>query len=899
MVTSRLSHTGQVAAALVCWTLLAHGAFAHLRTGSQYHQYHENSQAASPPASRVPAGMSPSQLSSDLASLLAEHEAASTFELSDRLLSGKERLHALAPAMCLPALEAIYGSKLNASSLYDGEASDLALVVELWDYGQSKGDALVALRQDHPPEVSYEEGNWTVSPNTYADFTSHNTYQRYHRLVVPVDPNVLYECLFGSSEDACEIPAWYALVLNNNYWSKSTLWYMMQAQCELYKRMPCHRPLGPSSQECSGNGVCVDSGESAPIDVSMAASAELGAPYTQNDGPVFTNTFNASMCLCDAGFGDYGCQYRTYELLPNAWYNVKSLQADSWQHFKYVAMGAEGHTERSDNMRRDVIVELVRERGDPVLFAKRIMDGSVTNGLPNLSDFTDYSDKSSFVNRENYHYIIFEDVSMGVDNPDMFYVSIFNNNAHLEENAVFQLRVREVTYRVPGTQEDFLCGNDCGGQSKGTCRQPGQCQCRAGYSGKLCQGIMQNLEIQQTYSGFLAPGEIHYFRIEIASEKATKHYSMSDGLLGPIKWDLVAEFYKDGNQVIIMGQHDVMPSLQENDFSYTFGSIDLDNNVKSIALDSPSSGHNGNSSSGDQSDHMTTILTKPDLGEGVYILAVYNHKYQKVHKMCGYSLRVSLVSNVSLIYGPYIPVVLGVLVAMFLLLLTGVCWRFALRHTSIGRVLFSNNVLSARPFSIEGLGDPNAGGAHGGRGRGNAPAGLSKETIDALPEVVYSLPAGEEGAGDGDEPLCSICLGEFCKGEVLKRLPMCNHEFHKECIEKWLLQHTSCPMCRIEVQIPSGGQNPDDLPPHPHSPQGSPDPDSSSEDADVEAQDGSAAVPVPLHRRTFRIISLEARPRQPASEVPVSTTAPQSTVIELQPVADSDALRRNSLMRVD
>ena len=138
------------------------------------------------------------------------------------------------------------------------------------------------------------------------------------------------------------------------------------------------------------------------------------------------------------------------------------------------------------------------------------------------------------------------------------------------------------------------------------------------------------------------------------------------------------------------------------------------------------------------------------------------------------------------------------MVAMFLLLLTGVCWKFALRHTSIGRILFNNSHAGARTFSLDGLGRPapGEGGEQGNPAGGNQGRGLSKECIARLPEIRYCLPVGE---CNEDEPVCSICLSEFEKDDVLKRIPACNHEFHKSCIEQWLCQHTSCPMCRVEI----------------------------------------------------------------------------------------------------
>ena len=41
---------------------------------------------------------------------------------------------------------------------------------------------------------------------------------------------------------------------------------------------------------------------------------------------------------------------------------------------------------------------------------------------------------------------------------------------------------------------------------------------------------------------------------------------------------------------------------------------------------------------------------------------------------------------------------------------------------------------------------------------------------------------------------CSICLDSLAIGLLLQH--KCGHIFHKECIERWLLESSRCPWCR-------------------------------------------------------------------------------------------------------
>lgn len=45
---------------------------------------------------------------------------------------------------------------------------------------------------------------------------------------------------------------------------------------------------------------------------------------------------------------------------------------------------------------------------------------------------------------------------------------------------------------------------------------------------------------------------------------------------------------------------------------------------------------------------------------------------------------------------------------------------------------------------------------------------------------------------------CSICLNELEVNSAVRRLP-CMHLFHKSCVDIWLSNTLTCPICRLSV----------------------------------------------------------------------------------------------------
>ena len=45
---------------------------------------------------------------------------------------------------------------------------------------------------------------------------------------------------------------------------------------------------------------------------------------------------------------------------------------------------------------------------------------------------------------------------------------------------------------------------------------------------------------------------------------------------------------------------------------------------------------------------------------------------------------------------------------------------------------------------------------------------------------------------------CVICM-DTCNNNEMKQLPICNHSFHKSCINQWLNIKQNCPICRASI----------------------------------------------------------------------------------------------------
>ncbi|KAI3468215.1 hypothetical protein Pfo_024878 [Paulownia fortunei] len=95
------------------------------------------------------------------------------------------------------------------------------------------------------------------------------------------------------------------------------------------------------------------------------------------------------------------------------------------------------------------------------------------------------------------------------------------------------------------------------------------------------------------------------------------------------------------------------------------------------------------------------------------------------------------------------------------------------------------------PYRANGVQDP--GGIVRTRSRFS---GIDRTIIESLPFFRFS---SLKGSKEGLE--CAVCLSRFEETEILRLLPRCRHAFHMNCIDKWLENHSSCPLCRYKIDV--------------------------------------------------------------------------------------------------
>lgn len=87
-----------------------------------------------------------------------------------------------------------------------------------------------------------------------------------------------------------------------------------------------------------------------------------------------------------------------------------------------------------------------------------------------------------------------------------------------------------------------------------------------------------------------------------------------------------------------------------------------------------------------------------------------------------------------------------------------------------------------------------------------------KQLLSAAKKAISKLKTAPFNASnfDGEDDSCAVCLENYKDGETIRILP-CKHLFHKSCIDPWLLNHRTCPMCKNNILKSLGVEIPDNI----------------------------------------------------------------------------------------
>ncbi|KAH7430270.1 hypothetical protein KP509_09G091300 [Ceratopteris richardii] len=75
--------------------------------------------------------------------------------------------------------------------------------------------------------------------------------------------------------------------------------------------------------------------------------------------------------------------------------------------------------------------------------------------------------------------------------------------------------------------------------------------------------------------------------------------------------------------------------------------------------------------------------------------------------------------------------------------------------------------------------------------------GVEPSVVSWFPTIKFN----QHLFSSNEDNLCTICLNDYKEKEILRILPECGHSFHVICIDLWLRQHHTCPICRISLQV--------------------------------------------------------------------------------------------------
>ncbi|XP_078532989.1 RING finger protein 150 [Lissotriton helveticus] len=163
---------------------------------------------------------------------------------------------------------------------------------------------------------------------------------------------------------------------------------------------------------------------------------------------------------------------------------------------------------------------------------------------------------------------------------------------------------------------------------------------------------------------------------------------------------------------------------------------------------------------------------------------------------------------------------------------------------------------------------------------------------DAAKKAISKLQIRTIRKGDketeSDFDNCAVCIEGYKPNDVVRILP-CRHLFHRSCVDPWLLDHRTCPMCKMNILkalgFPPNADCLDDIPPDFEASIGGPPTNQITGASDVTVNESSVALDPGV--RTVGVLQVipDAELLPQVGEVNFTTSSEQEPTVS----SDSDA----------
>ncbi|RXN01907.1 RING finger protein 150 [Acipenser ruthenus] len=134
---------------------------------------------------------------------------------------------------------------------------------------------------------------------------------------------------------------------------------------------------------------------------------------------------------------------------------------------------------------------------------------------------------------------------------------------------------------------------------------------------------------------------------------------------------------------------------------------------------------------------------------------------------------------------------------------------------------------------------------------------------------------------------CAVCIEGYKPNDVVRILP-CRHLFHKNCVDPWLQDHRTCPMCKMNILkalgIPPNADCVDDIPPDYEGSIGGPTTNRITGTSELTVNESSVVLDPAIRAVGLPQVFQDSEPTPQAGEIIITTNSDQEPAVS----SDSD-----------